>query len=219
MATQAALGHKALDAKDYQAAITHLTSALETGSTAPTWYIDRSIAYQRTSQYQLALEDAENALRSAKSRGRRELMATAQFRRAVALHSLGRYGDARMVLTWAQKLNDKERGIGLYQAKVVADFEKLDESDEKRLVSVVEYPEKKETEVKQREKQVTAPAPSITPTASTPAAPITVRQEWLQSSTKVTITLYAKGIPKDKAEVEITESSVSLQARCTKVNR
>jgi suppressor of G2 allele of SKP1 len=45
---------------------------------------------------------------------------------------------------------------------------------------------------------------------SPPPAPSKVRHEWYQSSDTVTLTLYAKGVPKDKADIEINEQSVCI---------
>ncbi|EGE83048.1 SGT1 and CS domain-containing protein [Blastomyces dermatitidis ATCC 18188] len=61
-------------------------------------------------------------------------------------------------------------------------------------------------------------APSSTPvpkqpsTAPPPQAPITtkVRHEWYQTHDTVVITLYAKGVPKEQADVDIQEDSLSV---------
>ncbi len=54
---------------------------------------------------------------------------------------------------------------------------------------------------------------SATPTASAPIpVPQTItkiRHEWYQNGTSVMVTIYAKGVQKDKAEVDIQEDSVS----------
>src|SRR3982074_495084 len=125
MSTQAALGQKALESKDYTSAIKHFTEALKS-SQSPLWLTQRSTAYQREGSHELALQDAEDAVLQAISRGRRELIAAAQLRRAIALFSLGRYGDSRLCFIWVRKLNEKEKGLGMWQAKVVAEYEKLD---------------------------------------------------------------------------------------------
>jgi len=59
------------------------------------------------------------------------------------------------------------------------------------------------------------PAPlSGTTTLSTPAtaAPVVskIRHEWYQNTQSVIVTIYAKGVPKDKTEVDIQEGSVIL---------
>jgi suppressor of G2 allele of SKP1 len=155
MSTQADLGAKALAARDYTSAIAHYTTALSS-SQSPIWLTQRSTAYHRLGQYEDALRDAEDAVLVARARGKRELIASAQFRRAIALYSLGRLGDARLVLTWARKLNEKEKGLAMWQAKVAGDYEKLPEGEEGekgRRVVVEEWPTEFQGEMKQGKKE------------------------------------------------------------------
>jgi suppressor of G2 allele of SKP1 len=226
--TDATLGQSALASSNYPTAIHHLTLALsQQSSPSPLWLIQRSTAYQRTGQHALALADADNAVLAAHARGKRELIATAHFRRAVALHALGRYGDARLCLVWCQKFNEKEKGVTMWMAKVKGDYEAAGgEEAECNKVGVKEVPDKVE-EVKQKEnvtqtavkkgkekvetvvegkEKAAAPATTVT-VAQTPKEKI--RNEWYQSNTTVTIEIFAKGIPKD-AEVNIQEGSVSF---------
>lgn len=53
------------------------------------------------------------------------------------------------------------------------------------------------------------PAPTSTPATTTPA-PQKIRHEWYQNNQSVIITLYAKGVQKDKTEVDIEEDSLSI---------
>ena len=222
MATQAALGATALANQDYKGAIDHLTSAL-TSSPSPLWLINRSTAYQRSGQHELALIDAGNAVIEAVSRARREQIATAQFRRAVALHGLKRFGDARLCLNWCRKYNEKEKALGIWQAKVKNDYEQAGGEDaEANRCTVKEIPDKVEEvgTAEEAEKSVETtkangnsatpkdtPIPVATPT-QTPKEKI--RHEWYQSNTNVTITIFAKGIPKDQAEIILEEGNVSI---------
>jgi suppressor of G2 allele of SKP1 len=225
MSTQAALGQKALESKDYSAAIDHYTEALKS-SNSPLWLTQRSTAYQRQGAHELALHDAEDAVHAATSRGRRELIAAAQMRRAIALYSLGRYGDARLCFTWARKLNEKEKGLGMWQAKVVTEYNKLGEEAEERKITIKEIPDKVERAPKELESKATAaseittaaaatvPATGVT-TSTTSSAPAQtpkdkIRHEWYQSSSKVTITIFAKNVPKDQADIQIGTQSVRL---------
>jgi suppressor of G2 allele of SKP1 len=227
--TDATKGQAALASSDYPTAVSHLTKALNSQSTpSPLWLIQRSTAYQRTGQHALALADADNAVLAAYARGKRELIATAHFRRAVALHGMGRYGDARLCLLWCQKFNEKEKGVTMWQAKVKADYEKAGgEEAECNKVSVKEVPDKVE-EVQQKigeegkenvrsskgEKAKVGVAKAEPEKAAAPAATSQtpkekIRNEWYQSNTTVTIEIFAKGVPHD-AEVDIQEGSVSL---------
>jgi suppressor of G2 allele of SKP1 len=230
--TDATLGQAALAKSDYPLAIQHLTRALSSQSNpSPLWLIQRSTAYQRTGQHALALADANNAVLAAHARGKRELIATGHFRRAVALHGLGRFGDARMCLIWCQKFNEKEKGVTIWMAKVKGDYENAGgEEAECNRVEVKEMPDRVE-EVKQKveekedkksaevkkgkemivekvEEKTNAPATTV----QTPKEKI--RNEWYQSNTTVTIEIFAKGIPKD-AEINIEEGSVSFSTICS----
>jgi hypothetical protein len=51
--------------------------------------------------------------------------------------------------------------------------------------------------------------------SATPAAPIDkVRHEWYQSNETVVVTLYIKGVPKDKVDVELKDGSVGIFPGC-----
>ena len=217
MTTQAAKGQEAITNRDYEEAVTQYTTALSTAK-SPLWLINRSTAYQRLGKHDLALVDADNAVIVATQRARRELMATAQFRRAVALHGLKRYGDARLCLTWCRKLNEKEKGLGIWQAKVVSDYERAEKEGLSDVIActVKETPDPV-TEISSDGKQDTKvdepaatpkSAPDVMAPSQTPKEKI--RHEWYQSNSKVTIMIFAKGVPKDKAEVIIEEGSVSF---------
>jgi suppressor of G2 allele of SKP1 len=230
--TDATLGQAALSKSDYSLAIQHLTRALSSQSKpSPLWLIQRSTAYQRTGQHALALADADNAVLAAHARGKRELIATGHFRRAVALHGLGRYGDARMCLIWCQKFNEKEKGVTIWMAKVKGDYEQAGgEEAECNKVEVKEMPDKVE-EVKQKveEKEDKKPAEvkegkekvleKVEKKTNAPATVVQtpkekIRNEWYQSNTTVTIEIFAKGVPKD-AEIDIEEGSVSFSTICS----
>jgi suppressor of G2 allele of SKP1 len=127
-------GDAALAASQYTEAIQHYTKALSVNSTAVTYYIGRSTAYQRALQYPEALADAEIAVVLAHKRAKRELIKDAQFRRALALFFLGRYGDAEYTLNIVKELDDKEKMLPIWTMKVAAKLKDLPEDDEKRKV-------------------------------------------------------------------------------------
>ena len=165
----AAQGDKALSSSNLPLAIQHFTQALTELPRAPAYYISRSTAYTRLKPAdggpnpQAALRDAEIGLTLARERGKRELMLSAQMRRAISLYQLGRYGDAAFVLgivdekAGASSLpEDKSAGIQaamsgqkkgifgselpVWLAKVRRTIRGLPEEDEKLVVSVVEIP-------------------------------------------------------------------------------
>ncbi|ESZ94119.1 hypothetical protein SBOR_5473 [Sclerotinia borealis F-4128] len=212
MSTQAALGSAAIEKKDYPAAITHLTKALAESSTSPNYLIFRSTAYQRAKNHDAALADADAAVHAAVARSRRELIATAHFRRAVALHGLGRFGDARMCLNWCRQKNEKEKALTIWQAKVKADYDAAggDEA-ECNQCTVKEIPGKPTIKVEKGKAPEISTAPTSTPVSAPVATPKEkIRQEWFQSSSKVTITIFAKGVAKDTAQIIIEEGQVEV---------
>ncbi|KAI9744267.1 MAG: hypothetical protein M1818_002419 [Claussenomyces sp. TS43310] len=223
MATQAALGQKALESRDYAEAIKQFTIALKS-SQSPLWLIQRSTAYQRSNLYELALIDAENAVLAAQARARRELIATAQFRRAVALHGLGRIGDSRMCFTWVRKLNEKEKGLGMWQAKLAKDYDELPDDAPGKAVTSKETPQKHAEAADGAATAASASAPTLNgakapqnPASKLPAGSDAqtpkekIRNEWFQSNSKITITIFAKNVPKDQAEVEIGVHSLDVR--------
>ena len=238
MTTAANNGQKALDSKDYPAAITHYTRAINStvsSPVSPLWLIQRSTAYQRTGAYARALKDAEHAHQSATARGRKELIATAHFRRAVAYYGLREYGNARMCLIWTRQFNENERGLGMWQAKVAADWEKAGgEAAECNKVTAVEKPVYMESEdideIKQqtgkeenkskgsgkgkeavREESGAAVAKPVA-AAVKPATTAydNIRVEWYQTGASVTIEILCKGIPKERTTVKFEEGQVRI---------
>ncbi|CAJ2506521.1 Uu.00g006510.m01.CDS01 [Anthostomella pinea] len=98
-------GVKAVQAGRYDEGIAKLSDALKERP-APLWLLERSKAYLRTNDFDLALYDAEKALRVAFDRANRDLMAEAQIRRAVTLFRMGQYADADICASWAIKLTE-----------------------------------------------------------------------------------------------------------------
>ncbi|KAJ5955266.1 hypothetical protein N7501_009545 [Penicillium viridicatum] len=171
----AAQGDKASAKSNYRLAIEHYTHALSELPRAPAYYIARSTAYSRFMpadggpDYQAALNDAEIALQLAKERGNRELILSAQMRRAVSLYQLERYGDAEFVLGiiaektksdkvtankteevqatmggagsgWGGPKNNYSAQLPIWIAKLQRMDAEIPEDDPKRIVSVHEFP-------------------------------------------------------------------------------
>jgi suppressor of G2 allele of SKP1 len=110
----AADGDKASAESNYPLAIQHYTRALSELPRAPAYYISRSTAYSRIKpadggpNYTAALKDAETALQLARERGNREMMLSAQMRRAVTLFQLERFGDAAFLFDIVAKKSKSE---------------------------------------------------------------------------------------------------------------
>ena len=227
MATQAALGTSALNSKDFASAIKHYTSALSEAPTSPDYYIKRSTAYQRSSppEHEHALRDAEAAVYYAHKRGKRELIATAQIRRGIALFGLKRWRDAKKCFEWVKQRNAKEQGLAMWEMKVENELEKAGDDDNKGVeATVLEIPDIQSVREEGKRESATVNEGGETRTADgsetnlagktggvqTPADKI--RHEWYQTSENVVVTLFVKGVPKDQTTIDIREQSVSSVA-------
>lgn len=211
---------EALSKTDYPTAISLFTQALAILPTAVDYYIKRSTAYQRSSQYEKAVNDAEIAVSLAHQRGKREFIGQAQLRRGISCYLLERYGDAGFCFALAKKfLDPKEASVGMWMSKlelVLKDTEKVPEEDVRREVTVKEIPDVKiptavpvaKPQEAVKEDKAATPAPTPTPQGVvTPRDKI--RHEWYQTTTHVVFTLYVKGVPKESASIEIDDTSVS----------
>ncbi|KAI9746914.1 MAG: hypothetical protein M1815_004885 [Lichina confinis] len=225
MATRASQGAAALERKDFESAIQHYTFALTEFPTSPDYYIKRSTAFQRSSppRYELALQDAEAAVHNALKRGKRELIATAQMRRAVALFGLRRWADARQCFLWAKAKNEKEAALAIWLKRVEFELGKLEDGAEGTEGTVVEIPEPRSNhtdkgEVKDGSTKTSADSNTTGAPATLESKPVEgvqtpankIRHEWYQTSDTVVVTLLAKGVPKDKAAIDIHERSANI---------
>ena len=226
----ASRGASALSSGDYASAITHYTEALTANPTAVDYYIKRSTAYTRLSpaDHEASLKDAETAVPLAFKRAKRELIAQSQLRRAIALFGLESFADAKQCLEWAKRYNDKERTLAIWAMKIDSKLKGLEEGDPRTAVRVKETPDvdvptasqaskpTKPSEKREEPKNAdgikeTPKESSTTPnpqSVQTPASKI--RHEWYQTPENVIVTLYCKGIPKDKATVEIKDNSLEV---------
>lgn len=225
---EAARGASALEKSDFALAITHYTKAIATNPAAVDYYIKRSTAYTRLSpaDHAAALKDAEVAVVLAHKRGKRELLWQSQLRRAIALFGLGRWGDAQACFKWVEKLNKDEKSLKIWFVKVEGKLKGLAEDDEKGTTTLTEIPEvdlpKQEVKKGKEPEQVVpkndvgkavtspdSPGPKPKPEGvQTPAGKI--RHEWYQTTDHVVVTLFAKGVPKERATIDIQPQSLSI---------
>lgn len=91
--TLAQQGITAVDNRQWDEAITKLSAALQT-SQNPYWLIARSKALLGAKRFEEALEDADLAWHNAYQRNKRDALAEAQYRRAVAYFRLKQYANA-----------------------------------------------------------------------------------------------------------------------------
>ena len=228
---QAARGAAAISAKDFNSALKHYTEALSQNPGAVDYYIKRSTAYTRISppDHEAAFKDAEIAVSLATKRGKRELIAQAQLRRTIALFGLERYADADQCLQWVRKLDEKEKTLPIWDMKIKGKLEELGEDDDRTKVSIQENPDV-DVPVATTSSPEAQPAEPATRTSKSSngnngdARPATsaeqppgvqtptnkIRHDWMQTNNNVVVTLYCKGIPKEKAKVAIAENSLDV---------
>lgn len=225
---QAARGAAALAAGDFAAAVSHYTDAISSNHLAVDYYIKRSTAYTRVSppDHSSALRDAEIAVNLAAKRGKRELIAQSQLRRGIALFGLERWADARECFNWVRKLNEKEKSLQIWGIKVEGRLKGLEEGDERAKATVKEIPDvelPKENSGKKVQKQAEEKEEKSDPKSEEAKAPAAetkiegvqtpaskIRHEWFQTNDDVVVTLFAKGVPKDKTSVEIQGNSLFI---------
>ncbi|KAI0998669.1 hypothetical protein K3495_g9525 [Podosphaera aphanis] len=223
MSTEASKGKIALDKRDYKSAIAHLSAALKS-SQAPSWLLQRSTAYHRLGQYELALADADNAVLAGISRGKRELIAEAHCRRGIAFHGLKQYGNAKMCFQWSSQYNEKLPGLSIWIAKTSKDFvtngggeaqcngvtvkEVPDRVEEIQQASPLSDDKSEENPDNSRKIGSEGTKPVTVTIRPTPLSKI--RHEWYQSQDTVAIEILAKGVPKESASVQIQEKSLEV---------
>ena len=227
---QASRGAAALSAGNYTGAVAEFTSAISSQPQAVDYYIKRSTAYQRASPpaLDLALQDAETAVALAYKRAKRELIAEAQLRRVIALFALSQHEAAHTVLQYVKKFNEKDKSIPIWTKKIE---EKLKNA---KTAEKVASTERQTREIPKLEVRDNEPTPEkntedvkkLGPFSDSQNAPQNevvrtptnkIRHEWYQNSDNVYITLLAKGVPRDKANIEINERSVRQIFRINKV--
>ena len=228
---QARRGATALESKDFPLAVSHYTEAISHIPQAVDYYIKRSTAYTRLSppNHVLAFQDAEIAVVLATKRAKRELIAQAQLRRGIALFGLERWADARQCFRWVKKLNEKEKSLAIWEMKIDGKMKGLGEEDAESKVTIRELPEielpNAEEEKKKKDDKDDEPKPTTevhngepsVKSASSPSQPQgvqtlpnNIRHEWYQQNDTVIVSLFAKGIPKDKATVDIKPNSLEV---------
>jgi len=221
-----ARGETALNTGKYTDAVSHYTKAITASPEGATYYLKRSIAFQRLARYDAALHDAENAVNLATKRAKREMIAQGQLRRGIALYFHERFGDASYCLALARELDEKEKSAAMWEDKAKLKLKDLAEDDVRREVTVVKVPEFKAAEAVANEKvkdaattsvsasdSVTTAAPpsaSTTPPTQTQTPLSKIRHDWYQTNTHVYLNIMAKGVSKDQASIEISSHSVSI---------
>lgn len=191
-------------------------------------------------RHDLALQDAEYAVLCGQKRGKRDKIQAGQQRRVVAYYNMSQYANAKLVLDamkrwrpenskpqqmehdmWSAKI-DKKLATDQQEA-TTAEYPTQTLPSESAVVKAlrnqikadgtynyggedVEVPDA--TSATQQSEQQ-AP-PNQQPATTSTAIPQKIRHEWYQNNQNVIITIYAKGVAKDKVETDIQDDSVSI---------
>ncbi|KAI9892246.1 MAG: hypothetical protein M1814_001705 [Vezdaea aestivalis] len=226
MASRAAAGAAAVQASDFSKAITEYTAAIKELPNASPYYTARSTAYLRQTPPDLdsALHDAEYAITLAYKRGSKELIATAQMRRGIALFRSGRIAEASKVFEfvrvkgggWIQGSSGQNEGsdasttdYGRAGIKGVSGLEAWEIRCQNALKGKEEEAEK--VEVQEIPK---VQAPNIGGTAKSTAAPVSIASPVTKTATdapKQSQTL-AHNIRHDWYQ-SVTEVNISIYAK------
>ncbi|UKZ46030.1 hypothetical protein TrVGV298_000227 [Trichoderma virens] len=266
--TLAQQGLASVEARNWEDALDKLSTALKE-SPNPAWLIARSKALAGLGRPQDALDDADLAWHKAFERNKRDLMATAQYRRGVAYFQLKQYANADYCYTHCMRLLkggpampkedpglefvDKDgfwtvtaaeamdaarhqdiskKEDGLQQAmsnslaadkdrshfrewrmasnmriQALSAMEKLPEDDAARKLTISLIPDEKDLAIhlSGRPAEVEA-APRVIP-EDTP-----LRLQEFQSKTHMSVSIFSKGVNKEKLQVQFSESSVHLDS-------
>ena len=214
----AAQGASALASKEFSTAIACYTRAISSNPQAVDYYIKRSTAYTRVSppDHARALSDAEVAVVLAQKRGKREFISQAQLRRGIALFGLEKWADAGACFAWVKQLAPKEGTLPIWEKKVEGKLSALEE--ERKAITIKEFPQvdvqglgkqaKMEAKVQVTETPILKEEEKKVEGVQTPVNKI--RHEWYQTHETVVVTLFAKGIPKDKTEIDIQPHSLAI---------
>ncbi|TPR07016.1 Ribonuclease III domain family protein [Aspergillus niger] len=203
----ASLGDTALQQSDPHTATIHYTTALLTHPRSPSYFIKRSTAFSRlkpTPNLSAALRDAESAVLLARERGKRELIVEAQMRRAIVLFLMGRYVAAEGV-------------VGVVEGMIGLDKDgNGGEDKEEKVRKAMGGGAGKgiEAEVRIWGAKIRAKVNGLGEQSGErgeKVEEVPVRHEWYQSGETVVVTLYVKGVPKDKVAIELKEDSTSIQ--------
>lgn len=228
-------GIAALDAGNAAEALVAFTRALVQHPTSPDYYTNRTKAFARLSppRHDLALKDAEHAVLHAQNRGKRDKIQEAQLRRVVALYSLGRYAEAQKLLTLVGNRENAQM-FKMWEAKVAQKLRSLPEAGE---IEVHETPNislpapstaekllknqinadgtfnfevaEGKVDIKQIDTKSEAHESAKDVQSQSSPADAMIRQDWFQTATNVTVTLFAKGVDKDRLQQDIQATSVS----------
>lgn len=195
-------GDKAAEQKDFLTAISKFTDALKENPEAFTALVKRAQVYTKLSDYDSAKADISKAFTVAEKRGKMADKATCYFRLGLVNYAQKDYEVSLVNLKKAKELKCTEPALDIWIAKSERDVKKHAASKE----TIVE-----DKPAKEAENTVSNKVLSSLDTINK-QAPIKekIRDEWYQSKTSVTVTIFAKEVPKESMHVEFGRRSLTV---------
>lgn len=218
-------GDECLKSKDYLGAISCYNKALNENPQAFMPHLKRATVYQRLGDYAKARLDITQAFEIAEQRGKRLDIGLCYYRLGLLYHIEKKYKLSQLNFQKAQEYDCTEPLLKAWLDKVAYDLKKnpqpdddndddldgldLHDSSSTKEKSDATPSTTEESSSKSKTEEATTKAPEKPASTSIDAinqhAPIKmkIRTDWYQSKDSVTIDIFAKGINKDKLNVDI----------------
>ncbi|ANZ75088.1 BA75_02851T0 [Komagataella pastoris] len=188
-------GLELIEQGDYANAIDQFSRALQLSDSSFKAYLNRSIAYQRSHNLDLALKDVDKAIHIAKDlRQSQDYISISYLRKAIILYLLKNYTESYQNILLAQKYNCSDITFASWKSKIEAKLE----TEKSKLVQSV--PASIETEKHSANEKLLQPA--------TPSIVAKPRIDWYQNNTEVNISIFVKKIDKSSLNVDFGKDSL-----------
>jgi len=186
--------------EDFAEAAKHYDTALELESKNPSYFLHRATNSLKLRRYADVVKDADACLKLDQKNH------TAYLRKGVALFHQDKYADADAALRKASELGNKQ--TDLWTRKCSAELALQSKAQASKKTASVPSPSTSD-------ESHTPSSGSSTPAATTPAVPVgplseKVRENWFQTRSAVTITLFARDLAADAVSVKLGDNAQNL---------
>ncbi|OBA23874.1 SGS-domain-containing protein [Metschnikowia bicuspidata var. bicuspidata NRRL YB-4993] len=205
-------GDQASEKKDFLTAISKFSEALKENPQAFTALIKRAQVYTKLSDYDSAKADISKAFTAAEQRGKMSDKATCYFRLGLVCYAKKDFEASLLNLRKARDFKCTEAALDIWIAKAERDAKKSAGSKNEGDLTSEKEKHKKISNPEKDERVPTQNAASSSIDTINKQAPIKakIRDEWYQSKDSVTITIFAKDVPKDSVQVEFGTRSLAV---------
>ncbi|CAI5759015.1 unnamed protein product [Candida verbasci] len=203
-------GDDLIKSKDYLGAIQSYSDAIKQNPSALNAFLKRSTAYQKLSNYGKSKEDISTAFTIANERGKRNEIGLCYYKLGLIYFGEKKLKMALKQFDKASEYDCKEATLEMWKNKTKYDLEthpewNVDEEGD-------DEEEKEEEEEDAQVEEVSQKVSSSNFDEINKIAPlnIKIREDWYQTNDEIIITIYAKGVNKDKLKIEFESKSVSI---------